>query len=172
MPGGSCRVKQRSLWSSRKIPSLPSVLQTPAWPLYTCFSVGTALILWNFHKKIFKCMARRCITGCICYMPLTVTVNTNAERLRTDCNILGGNKKSAWLVYLVKLLFHSTVLWLQCTIFDEKYGYLLETRNCSKILWNFSGHCTSQPQYTEFLTALILSINGTCLVYVHTENFD
>jgi len=36
---------------------------------------------------------RRCITGCIAYMPLIVTVNTIAECLQTDCNILGDNKK-------------------------------------------------------------------------------
>ena len=36
---------------------------------------------------------RRCITGCISYMPLIVTVNTTAECLRTDCSTLGDNKK-------------------------------------------------------------------------------
>ena len=31
---------------------------------------------------------------CISYMPLIATVNTIAECLRTDCNILGDKKKS------------------------------------------------------------------------------
>ena len=37
---------------------------------------------------------RRYITGCICCVPLTVTVSTNAECLRTVCNILGD--KQIW----------------------------------------------------------------------------
>ena len=32
------------------------------------------------------------ITGCISYLPLIVIVNTIAECLRTDCNILGDKK--------------------------------------------------------------------------------
>ena len=40
---------------------------------------------------------RRCITGCISYMPLIVTVKTIAECLRADCNILGDNKKNKWI---------------------------------------------------------------------------
>jgi hypothetical protein len=36
---------------------------------------------------------RRYITGCISYMLLIATINTIAECLRADCNILGDNKK-------------------------------------------------------------------------------
>ena len=43
--------------------------------------------------KSYRSFVSLCITGCICYMPLTVTVNTTAECLPTDCNILGDNKK-------------------------------------------------------------------------------
>jgi len=44
---------------------------------------------------------RRCIAGCISYMPLIVTVKTIAGCLRTDCNTLGDKKrgkkgKSIW----------------------------------------------------------------------------
>jgi hypothetical protein len=39
--------------------------------------------------------SRRYITECISYTPLIVTVNTIGECLRTDINILGGNKKSS-----------------------------------------------------------------------------
>ena len=46
---------------------------------------------------------RRCITGCISYMPLIVTVNTVAGCLRKDCNILRDNKKSAGSVGLSTL---------------------------------------------------------------------
>ena len=44
---------------------------------------------------------RRYITGCISCMPLTVTANTIAERLRTDCNILGDNKQDTAVTYNV-----------------------------------------------------------------------
>jgi len=37
---------------------------------------------------------RRRITGCISYMPLTVTVKTTAECFRTDCKILGDKIKN------------------------------------------------------------------------------
>jgi hypothetical protein len=48
------------------------------------------------------------ITGCVSCMRLTVTINTIAECLRTDCNILGDNKKNDlfWqsTTYLVTLV--------------------------------------------------------------------
>jgi len=55
---------------------------------------------------------RRCITGFISYMSLIVTVNTTAECLRTDCNILGDNnkniiKKLSWSLKSV----HATAHW-------------------------------------------------------------
>ena len=40
-------------------------------------------------NQLWLSINSRCITGCIPYMPLIVTVNTTAECLRTDCNILG-----------------------------------------------------------------------------------
>ena len=42
---------------------------------------------------------RRYITGCISYMPLIVIVNTTAECLRTDCNILGDKIKKGKHAY-------------------------------------------------------------------------
>jgi len=50
----------------------------------------------------------RCITGCVSYMPLIVTVSTIAECLLTDCNILGDNKKYAWIIKRLTL----AVIWL------------------------------------------------------------
>ena len=53
------------------------------------------------------------ITGCISYKPLTVNVNTIAECLRVDYNILGDNKKKnlfvsvnvlSNLIHLVELM--------------------------------------------------------------------
>jgi hypothetical protein len=42
---------------------------------------------WTLKNNIY-------ITGCICCMPLIVTVSTTAECTRTDCNILGGGEKT------------------------------------------------------------------------------
>jgi len=40
-------------------------------------------------NRLWLRLSRRCITWCISFLPLIVTVNTIAECLRTDCNILG-----------------------------------------------------------------------------------
>jgi hypothetical protein len=42
-------------------------------------------------------------------MPLPVTFNTSAEYLRTDCNILGDNKKALEVVQLTFRIFHKIV---------------------------------------------------------------
>ena len=61
---------------------LPSVMRRRVW------STNLAL-----PSHLWLRLNTRCITGCISYMPLIVTVNMIAECLLTDCNILGENKK-------------------------------------------------------------------------------
>jgi len=41
-------------------------------------------------------------------MPVIVTVNRSAECLRTDCNILGGNKKKFGKILLYRSSLHAT----------------------------------------------------------------
>ena len=58
-------------------------------------------------NQLWLSFNRRYITGSISCMPLILTVNTIAECLRTDCSILGDNKKDLFLkstTYLVTLV--------------------------------------------------------------------
>jgi len=63
--------------------------------LATRFNWYSATRLETIPNHLRLCLNRRCITGCISYMTLIVTVNTVAECLRTDCNILGDKKNNS-----------------------------------------------------------------------------
>ena len=53
------------------------------------FNQYSAISPETTNNQLQLSLNRIYITGCISSMPLTVTVNTIAECLRTDCNILG-----------------------------------------------------------------------------------
>jgi len=61
--------------------------------LATIFNLYSATPPETTLNHLWLRLNRRCIAGCISYMPLIVTVNTIDECLRTDCNILGHNLK-------------------------------------------------------------------------------
>jgi len=68
---------------------------------------------------------RKCITGCISYMPLLMTVNTIAECLRTDCNILGDK------IIIKKKVFPESILLLNFTQIFAPPPSTSQARVCS-----------------------------------------
>jgi len=87
-----CMLSRRGLWDeliTRPEGVPPTVMRRRVW--------STNLVIPN---HLWLRSNRRCITGWISYMPLIVTVKTIAECLRTDCNILGDNKKNSPLYIL------------------------------------------------------------------------
>jgi len=66
----------------------------------------------TMSSHLWLSLNRRCVTGCISYMPLIVTVSMIAECLRTDCNILGDKikKKKPYFRNSVLIRAHTALL--------------------------------------------------------------
>ena len=77
---------------------------------------------------------RRCITGCMSCMSLTVTVSTIVECLRTDCDILGAKNSVfmcfVWISEQTAIISLYNINWLVCITETEsvycavRTGYL------------------------------------------------
>ena len=85
------------------------------------FNWYSATPLQTIPNHLWLSLNRRCITGCIAYMTFRVTVNTTAECLRTDCNILGDK---IWKKLVINQLVGTAVgQWLRyCVTSREVAG--------------------------------------------------
>jgi len=107
-------------------------------------------------NQLWLSLQRRCITGRISYMSLMVTVNTIAECLRTDCNILGDKKADGWIEHVPSVRALKRLRW-RVTV---KTRYLFNWQVLlliKKVVLTFCWPCNS-VYLSQYLTNLMQKI--------------